>query len=344
MTTNNCTSKTTKNKKHRQLTLCDRRYLSRWLAKGKSQVEIAERLGVHPSTVCREIKRGKLASASDYYSYTKSYQETEEKRKNANQMHCKIVYGGDLEEDIQKCLLLYWSPEQMVGSKAVQGVSVKTIYNWLQNLPAAHYKSWRKYFRHGGKHRPAGSAESRRLYRARDKRSIKERPESVEDRVEFGHWEGDTIVSPRGHKGCLVTLVERSSGYLLASYIPRATKDLFAAACIDLLKEIKPEGRKTLTLDNGSEMNGFKEIEKETGATVYFADPHSSWQRGTNENTNGLIRQFFPKGTKFTKNSAEKLAIAAYLINNRPKKRLEYKTSKQAFQKYIEKEVLEIAF
>ena len=344
MTSNNCTSKTTKNKKHRQLTLGDRRYLSRWLAQGNSQVEIGKRLGVHPSTICREIKRGKLASSNDGYSYTKSYRETEQKRRKANQMHRKIVCGGRLEQDIQKCLLLYWSPEQMIGSKAVQSISVKSIYNWLHNLPEAHYKSWRKYFRHGGKHRPAGSVESRRLYRARDKRNIKERPESVEDRVEFGHWEGDTIVSPKGHKGCLVTLVERSSGYLLASYIPRATKDLFAAACIDLLTNIKPEGRKTLTLDNGSEMNGFQEIEQAVDLTTYFADPYSSWQRGSNENTNGLIRQFFPKGTKFTRKTSEKLAISVSLINNRPKKRLEYKASKQAFQKYIEKEVLEIAF
>ncbi|MGL4512595.1 MAG: IS30 family transposase, partial [Lacipirellulaceae bacterium] len=163
--------------------------------------------------------------------------------------------------------------------------------------------------------------------------SVADRPKGVDERRRFGDWEGDTVVGAK-HRGALVTHVERKSGYLLAARLDqknsrcvnRATRRLFAPL---------PKGlRRTLTLDNGKEFARHKELARQNDLAVYFADPYAAWQRGTNENTNGLLRQYFPKGTDFTKVSHHDVRQAAQELNQRPRKRLGYRTPLEALRRH----------
>ena len=296
---------------------CNRRQLSDWLNQGISQAEIARRLNVHRSTISRDVRRGRSASKIGVYSWRKAHRDKLTKRYLLNQRHRKLILGGQLEADILSRLEEYWSPDQIIHRDRLE-ISVKSVYNWFHALPRDRQLKLRPYFRHGGKHRPPGAAASSQFYRHRKKRSIDDRPEEANLRLEIGHFEGDTILG-KEHKGRIATLVDRNSRYLFAAYMPNGTKEAFATACNQLLAQVKSEHLHTLTLDNGTEMNDFEKIEADSGVTVYFAYPYSSHQRGTNENTNGLLRQFFPKGTKFGKNTPKKLVKAVELINNRLK-------------------------
>ena len=336
MTNINCiinSNKKQTNKHYRHLNACKRRQLSAWLKQGVCQAEIARRLNVHRSTISREVKRGMSASKIGVYSWRKANRYKLARRYILNQMHRKLIVGSQLEADIISKIKEYWSPDQIVGREKLM-ISPKSIYNWFHALPRKDQLELRPYFRHKAKHRTAGAAASSRLYRHRKKRPIDDRPVAANLRLEIGHWEGDTIHG-KGGKGRIVTLVDRKSRFLLAAHMPDGTKESFAAACKELLAQIKSEYLRTITLDNGTEMNDFEKIEADSGVTVYFAHPYSSHQRGTNENTNGLIRQIIPKDTKFDENTPKKLAKVVELINNRPRKGLGYDLPAERFQKCL---------
>ena len=159
----------------------------------------------------------------------------------------------------------------------------------------------------------------------RDRVSIHERPDIVATRGRIGDWEGDTVMGAQG-KGAVVTLVERKSRLLLAGVLPGKAAKPLSYKANRLLKRLPKTWRQTLTLDNGTEFADFKKIEAATGIKVYFADPYASWQRGLNENTNGLLRQYFPKGCDFRAVSDRALAKAVDEINNRPRKCLNFRT------------------
>jgi len=162
--------------------------------------------------------------------------------------------------------------------------------------------------------------------------SIRQRPQEAENRTEAGHWESDTVSGVRG-TGCIATHVERMSGFLLAFYLPNLQNGAFTKATIDAFKTVPYMQKKSFTVDNGKEFAGHVALSKETGMDVYFCDPYSFWQRGTNENTNGLLRRFYPKKTPFSDISEEELKHVVDLLNNRPRKRLDFLTPLEFLQK-----------
>jgi len=183
-----------------------------------------------------------------------------------------------------------------------------------------------------GKYRRTRQARLRKEKRAvlASPRHISKRPKHIEYRKTYGHWEGDTVHGV-AKSGYIATYVERKSGYLVAQVLSPAQYSSvgFAEATEQCLKDIPNSYRKTLTLDNGPEMKYAERIEKTTGVNVYYANPYHSWERGTNENTNGLLRYFFPKKSSFATLTQEELDQAVYLLNTRPRKRLNWRTPEQ---------------
>jgi IS30 family transposase len=162
--------------------------------------------------------------------------------------------------------------------------------------------------------------------------SIRQRPAVVEQRRRFGDWEGDTVYG-RSTSHCLLTSVERKSRYLIASKISDRRAATVAQCHIDQFSALPTSWRQTLTLDNGKEFCGFTELERQTCISVFFADPYCAWQRGCNENSNGLLRRYFPKGTDFSQVSDEHLASVVDILNNRPRKCLDYRTPHEVVQR-----------
>jgi IS30 family transposase len=219
-----------------------------------------------------------------------------------------------------------WSPEQVAGrikEKKLGSISYETIYQFVYEQTGE--EDLRPLLKRRHKARQQKGVRRWQRLPNPNKPSIETRPEIVSARSRLGDWEGDLVVS-RESKSALVTLVERKSGYLCVEKIASKTVQYTAGVMARRLK-----GAKTLTLDNGSENNGWKRIEEETGAKVYFAHPYSSWERGTNENTNGLIRWYLPKKTDFALVSASRIRDIEYALNNRPRKRLGYKTPEEVF-------------
>ena len=163
---------------------------------------------------------------------------------------------------------------------------------------------------------------------------IEDRPACVEDRKEVGHYEGDTVHGASWETACVVTVVERVTGLLLVGKSPDKTVQSVNKVLIKLLRE-SPVPVHTLTLDNGTEFHGYRKVEKATGVQIYFAQPHQPWQRGSNENTNGLLRQYFPKGTDLSRWSADELEAVALALNNRPRKVLGWKTPAEVFAEQL---------
>ncbi|MBE9569180.1 MAG: IS30 family transposase [Proteobacteria bacterium] len=297
--------------------------------------QIGDRVSRHPSTISRELKRNGPPEGADWpYWYDAAQSRADERRYNAR--HHFRQDNPQLLDYVEKKIRLDWSPEQ-ISAKLVldypdnqaMRVSIETIYRWIYldaRVGGQLYKHLRR----------------RRKYRRRQKRygagrrfvagrvGIEARPEGVEERRRFGDWEGDTVVGKRGRSN-IVTHVERKSRYLMAARLEDRKAETFAAKSIELFETIAPELRKTLTLDNGSECARFDKIEKESGLNVYFAAPYAAWQRGANENTNGLLRQYFPKGTDFKKVKDEKLQKAVSRLNHRPRKCLNYRTPHEVF-------------
>ena len=211
-----------------------------------------------------------------------------------------------------------------MGRDYQEKLSFKTIYNWIYegilNVPL-------QVLRHKGKGRQP--QETRGKFNIG--RSISKRPKSVRNRQEFGHWELDTMVSSRGKsKGCLATFAERKSRLYLAFLIPNRTKDAMHNAIEQLTSNLPDHALKSFTSDRGKEFACYPDVEA-SGIDFYFADAYSAWQRGTNENSNGLMREFFPKKTDLAKVSETELFTALWLMNNRPRKCLNYQTPLEKF-------------
>lgn len=282
------------------------------------------------------------------------------RRAEANLCHLRLTDDDtDLSITITRYLKKRWSPEQIsarlrLGKLTVSGikkkvvVAVQTIYDWIYRFR----KELTKYLRHN-----RGYRHNRQYYINKEKRrerqlekGIDKRPKIVDKRLRIGDFEGDTVLGKdHGATGRIGTLTERKTGYLLAFLLPPLTKEQsalpedekelyrltmgmrFADQAVKVLKaKLKPKYFKTLTLDNGTENNGYEWIERAISSLkVFFAHPYHSWERGTNENTNGLLRQYFPKGMDFRKITQEMLDKAVAEINNRPRKRLGWKSPQE---------------
>ena len=239
--------------------------------------------------------------------------------------------NGRLRQYIRNKLKRYFSPEQIVGRIEIDypddpqmRISSLTIYNWIRRDKKAGGKLC-KFLRQGYRKRRKKHGSIDKRGQIPDRRPISDRPKAVDKRQEMGHWEGDTVVG-KSNGSSIATHVERKSRYLLVGRTDDKSSESMNSTTQRLFRRIPRSKRKTMTFDNGKEFAGFKELEKSVGFCCYFADPYSSYQRGTNENTNGLLRQFFPKGTDFNEVSEEEIDKAAALLNNRPRKCLNYRT------------------
>jgi len=283
------------------------------LNKGKNQSEIARELDRNRSSVSREIKRNSNKDGS-YHHWRATVLYIVRRKQCRRKLRLKCV---KLRAFVTKCFAKRWSPEIITQRYKKENpgekLSHNTIYRAVKNkeLPDITPKT---HLRRHGKHKNARTQAIKPIH------TIHDRPAEAETRERIGDLEGDTVYGAIG-KGCLVTLVDRRSRMLYAAKSHSRDSQLIEEAFRTSLDGVNV---KTITLDNGSEFSRFAEIEKNHDATVYFADPHSPWQRGSNENINGLIRFFFPKGTNFHEISDDELNSVISIINNRPRKCLDW--------------------
>jgi transposase, IS30 family len=313
---------------HHHFTRDDRVLLAKLRLNGLSVRSCARVLGFHVSSVYRELQRGAIPTGTGY-SIRIARRRNMGLRAAANQQHRKLheQEAARITSLIRHC----YSPDQ--AGRAV-GLSHATVYRWLWNLPRAALAELWQFLRHPRLRRKYGTKRREQQRELQKKRWIEERPKTVNDRLFFGHWEGDTVRGSK-HSGYLVTLVERKSGYALVGHIPRATKEAFRQCVEELLAPLPKHLKRSITLDNGSEMADFEELEAHTGATVYFAHPYHSWERGTNENFNGLLRQFFPKHSSFGGITKEQVDLVVNLLNTRPRKRHGYISPAELLKPYL---------
>ena len=287
----------------------------------RKQWEIADRLGRDPSTICRELHRN---GSSRGYSALAAQTKADLRRR---QPRVRKLDQPDTRRYVRERLRQRWSPDQIARRSRhdfprdrKRQLSHQTIYAWIDGEEAAG-SHWRRYLRSAGWKRK--DADNRgRIPRST---SIAGRPAIVDGRRRYGDWEGDTIVG-RWRRGGAVSLVERKSGYLLLGRAGDLHAPTVCGAMAELYRSMPPALRKTLTLDNGKEFAEHERLAAEAALKVYFADPYCAWQRGTNENTNGLIRQFFPKGTDLARIPEHRFTKVQQLLNDRPRKRLGYRT------------------
>lgn len=314
--------------KYHQLT-AEERFLIATLRRHRiSTPDIAATLGRHRSTIWREVRRNTAPSGCGY-GHVRAHERAVARRRRSRR-------NGrfSLEEFSRVEVLLRekWSPDQISAHLHKSGelsISHETIYRHI----------WRDLARGGSLHTHLRQAckQKRKRYRSYDsrgrlagKRMIQERPASIERRERTGHWEIDTVMGA-GQKGdCVVTLVERKTGFVLIGKLPCRTKEHAIRVIVALIR--KHPGRfKTITSDNGTEFHCYRAIEAATGVRFYFATPHHAWERGTNENTNGLIRQYLPKRQSMAKLTQIQCDRIAQKLNDRPRKRHAYKTPAECF-------------
>ena len=301
---------------------------------GLNQTEIAHELGKHRSTISREFARNGVNNKSGY-DIKIAQEETNKRRLLANQHFRKIEGNKKTKNYIKRKLKRTWSPEQIAGRLKRDNnnqtiVCMETIYQYI-------YDEGNKLTKHlrykKNKYRRRYGTKKRELERElAKKRRIDQRPEEVNKRKEIGHWESDTVVGSN-NSGAMATHTERVSGYYLVDKIEQNNAANFKEVTIRRFEKMPKKKRLTFTMDNGSETSDFELIEKELKTTIYFAHPYHAWERGTNENTNGLLREFFPKGTRFDKVTQKEIDRAVRLINHRPRKRLGYLTPHEVFIK-----------
>lgn len=315
-----------------------RNELAALLRAGLKQNKIAALLGKTGSAVSQELKRNP-ASTQTNYDAKSAKENAKKKRINANQRFRKIENNKWLRNYVIRYIKKYWSPEQIEGrlklkykNNKERQIGKDSIYKYVYN----ERKDLVKYLRcqKGNYRRRYGTRIREKEREMLKKRRIDQRPEIVEKRGRIGDWEGDTIVGKEKTKHIL-THVERKSGYLMADKLEKATAENTNEKTVARFSKLPKNKKHTITYDNGNAFSQFEMIEKLAGLLIYFAWPYHSWERGTNENTNGLLRQFFPKKSFFANITQEAVDEACRLINNRPRKRLGYFTPNEVFRRQI---------
>ena len=307
---------------YRQLTQEERYRITAQRMSGSSQAEIARLLDRHPSTIGREIRRNATMHDSAYraekaHSYATARRRRCRRRAQFSAEHMARVAG---------LIRQRWSAEQISGELKRTGelsISIETIYRrirWDKKAGGSLWKHTRIMSKFGRKR--YGRVDSRGVLPG--KRHISERPVEVEGRKRVGHWEGDTVMGS-DMRHCVLTLVERKTGFAIVKKLKARTKDEVTRAAT---KAIRRHCRqfKTITFDNGTEFHDYAKLEERFPVKVYFATPYHSWERGSNENFNGLLRQYLPKGTCMSAVTQAQCDHIAYDLNTRPRKRLGFKT------------------
>jgi len=328
----------TRRRSQRTLTLAEREEISRGIVAGQPFRSIAVSLGRAPSTVSREIKRN---GGRRHYRASKADQAAWDRARRPKT--CKLVENRVLAGIVAKKLRGLWSPEQTAGW-------LKYAYPDDENFQVSHETIYRSLFiqargalkkellqhlrrtramRRGRSHTQKTATHGR----IKDTVSIRERPASVEDRAVPGHWEGDLIIGSNNSQ--IATLVERRTRYVMLVRTKSKDSETVINALIKQAHKLPRELYKSLTWDRGSEMAEHKRFSLDTGIKVYFCDPKSPWQRGSNENTNGLLRQYFPKGMDLSNVHQNKLNAVARSLNERPRKTLDFRTPAERFSQCV---------
>lgn len=319
---------------YKHISSSQRNELSALLRADLKQNQIAKLLGKSPSAISQELKRNPAATKMGYDAGV-AKANTKQRRITANQRFRKVENNKWLRNYIIKKTKKYWSPEQISGrlerkwpEDRNRRIGKDSIYKFLY----AERTDLVKYLRcQKGKYRRRYGTRIRVKQReALKKKRIDQRPEVVEKRGRIGDWEGDTIVGRERTKQIL-THVERKSGLLLADKLEHSTAEETKNKTIERFDKIPKNKKYTSTYDNGTTFSEYEMTEKKTGIEIYFAWPYHSWERGANENANGLLRQFFPKKMSFAMITQEAVDEACGLLNNRPRKRLGYLTPNEVF-------------
>lgn len=327
---------------YRRLTLRDREEISRGLARGESFGDIAGRLHRPVSTISREVNKAGMNRYT--YRATRAHRRSRRNARKRKKGKRKIVLSSRLRRYVYQKLSLRWSPEQIARELVreypeddTMRASHETIYSYLYVLPRGELKKELLSFLRQKRRRRRGRSRKNRPGIERkiaDMISIEERPKVVADRTIPGHWEGDILLG-RYRKSAMGTLVERTTRTTILVPLPSKHADVIARAFAREAKQLPRQMRLSLTYDQGREMAAHKLFTKKARMKVYFCHPRSPWERGTSENTNGLIRQFFPKGTDFTKVSRREIKHVQHLLNGRPRKVLDWRKPYEVFNELV---------
>ena len=315
-----------------QLTLEERERISQMHYAHFTNAEIAEELGRHRATIGRELARNSLAGE---YRAVAAHEQSRQRR--LGRPLVRKLERPEVAEFVRSHLVRYWSPDQIAGrakrdfpQARDRQVSHQTIYAWIRALPTDDRRRFKGFLRFAGRRRPADD----RRGRLPNQVSIEGRPKVVDERRRYGDWEGDTVVGAK-RSGAILTLVERKSGYLLTAKSCDRKARRVAGKIASRLGSLPAKLLRTVTFDNGKEFAEHERLEASLRTKVYFAQPYCSWQRGSNENTNGLLRQFIPKGADFRQTSWQELTHYTQLLNDRPRKRLGYQTPAEVFEPLV---------
>ena len=321
--------------KYRQLSVDERNGIQTAMNLGQSQRSVARSLHRAPSTISREIGR----SGSLSYDAARAVLQARGRRQRGPR---KLTPGSALEQEVQDRLRQGWSPEQIAGKlkkmhpdEPSLRVSHETIYAYIYAQPRGELRQLLiGALRQAHKRRLPRSRGRDRRGRLRDMVSIHDRPLEVQGRQVVGHWEGD-LIKGAGNASAVGTLVERKSRFVLLAKMDGADAESVLEGFTRRLRTLPPSLRLTLTYDQGKEMAHHQELANRLHLRVYFADPHSPWQRPTNENTNGLLRQYLPKGTDLSGLSQRYLTRVASALNSRPRKCLGFLTPEEVMAQEI---------
>lgn len=292
---------------------------------GVSLREIGRRLGRSHTTISRELKRNQRVCGTYWDEAAERFASV---RRHAPR-HARRRDCQPLRDYVERRLKRYWSLETICGrlkaDYSALRLSPECIYQWVfQNANSGG--DWYTYL---ARHHKRRKRQCRAAWACRGvikaRIDISERPRVVDSRVRVGDWEGDTIAGRMG-TGLIATYVERRTGKLLATKLETKKADELTQRSAEIFRSVAPDQRLTLTCDNGKEFADHQQLRSLTGLDIYFAKPYSPWQRGCNENANGLLRQYFPKGSDFSTITEEHVALAVESLNNRPRKRFNYRT------------------
>lgn len=308
------------------LTVEERDSLARLRHQGANQQEIARAIGRSPSTISRELHRNR--TGGEYYA---AQAQRQSERRRRERPLVRKMDDPQINQVVREGLAQEWAPEQITGRLKQQHpdqperrVSPQTIYTWIKQ--DEHRPHWESMLRRRGK-RPC---RRKTTATTGDAARIADRPEVIEQRLRLGDFEGDTVLGPPGTGG-LATLVDRKSRFSIIVKVQSKNADHVHGKLKERLKELDEEHRRSITFDNGTEFARCHRLEKHLDLKLYFADPGCPYQRGTNENTNGLIRQYFPKGTDFRDISHVEARRAKKRLNTRPRQCLGFRTPHEVF-------------
>ena len=327
-------------KSRKRLTLNERIVIETLLKENKSKSYIAKQLNRNRSTITREVNNWVINTTDKYSASIADFYAKDDYLNKRNKD--KIDTYKNLKHFVYRGLLSGFSPEQIAGrikllypNDTIMSISYEAIYQHIYKHRQSYLgKKLIKLLPYHHHKRRANRKFNIKRTRIKEQVNISQRPIHVDLRLEVGHWEGDLMIGV-GQKSAIGTIVERKTRFTFIVKIENRKSATVTQQFAKIMNTMPKFIRKTMTYDNGMEMANHQWLTQNTGMDIYFANPYSSWERGTNENTNGLIRRFFPKGTDFNKISIEQLKQAETALNNRPRKVLGYKTPNEMIKQEI---------